>query len=96
MIPKPPSDAEQKSKTQEAEVGARCSLWAELGLAELDFLDESSAPEIDEPLLRRLVRQELPENVARAVYRLIYSYASWHHAHAKIMLDEFNKSRQAT
>ena len=67
-------------------------MWRELGLNEPDFLDASLAPEVDEVLLRRLIRQELPENVERALYRLIYSFSSWHEAHGKMLLDELKKS----
>lgn len=89
-----PLDAEQKSAAHNVEEEKRQSLWAELGLTEPEFLDESLAPEVDERLLRRLIRQELPEKVARAVYRRIYSFKSWHHAHAQVLLDELRKSRQ--
>ena len=95
MTSKPPTDAGHPSETQDTEVRAQRSLWAELGLNEPDFLDESLAPEVDEPLLRSLIRQELPEKVARAVYRLICSFASWHHAHTKLLLEELKRSRQA-
>lgn len=91
----PPLDAEQKSAAHDAEKEVPKSAWAELGLSEPEFLDDSLAPEVDDGLLRRLVRQELPENVARAVYRLIYSFASWHHAHSQVLLEELKKSRQA-
>ncbi|MGH7136271.1 MAG: hypothetical protein ACREHD_11065 [Pirellulales bacterium] len=90
----PPLDAEQKSAAHDAEEETRQSLWADLGLTEPEFLDDSLAPDVDEGLLRRLVRQELPEKIARAVYRRIYSFASWHHAHAQVLLDELKKSRQ--
>lgn len=90
-----PLDAEQKSAAHDAKEEKRQSLWADLGLPELEFLDDSLAPEVDERLLRRLIRQELPEPASRAVYRLICSFKSWHSAHAQVMLDEFKKSRQA-
>jgi hypothetical protein len=67
---KPPTDAGHPSEDQETEVSEPHSLWAELGLNEPEYLDESLAPEVDEPLLRSLIRQELPEKVARTVYRL--------------------------
>lgn len=88
-----PLGAEQKPAAHDVEEETRQSLWAELGLTEPEFLDESLAPEIDEALLRRLVRQELPEKVARAVYRRIYSFKSWHHAHAQVLLDELREPR---
>lgn len=67
------------------------ALWRELGLGEPDFLDPSMAPEVDEVLLRHLVRQELPQSVARALYRLIYSYPNWHEAHGNVLRDEIEK-----
>jgi hypothetical protein len=93
---KPPTDAGHPSEDQETEVSDPHSLWAELGLSEPDYLDESLAPKVDEPLLRSLIRQELPEKVARAVYRLICSFASWHHAHTKLLLEELKRSREPT
>lgn len=95
MTNESPLDAEQKPAAHDADEERRQSLWADLGLKEPEFLDDSLAPEVDERLLRRLVRQELPEQVARAVYRLICSFKSWHSAHAQVMLDELKKSRQA-
>lgn len=73
--------------------GGPQSFWAELGLPEPEFLDESLAPAVNEAVLRSLVRQELPERGARAVYRLIYAFRSWHEAHAKILLEELSKTR---
>lgn len=96
MTSRPPTDAGHPSENQNTQVGAPRSLWAELGLNEPEFLDESSAPEVDEALLRSLIRQELPEKVARAAYRLIYSYKSWHQAHALVLLDEFKKLRRSS
>lgn len=96
MTDQSPLDAEQKPTAHGSEEETRQSLWADLGLTEPEFIDDSLAPKVDDALLRRLVRQELPENVARAVYRLIYSFASWHHAHAQVVLEELKKSRQAT
>jgi hypothetical protein len=92
---KPPSDAGHPSADQGPEAGTGRSLWAELQLDAPDFLDESLAPEVDEGLLRSLIRQELPEKVARAVYRLICSFASWHRAHSKLLLEELKASRHA-
>jgi hypothetical protein len=91
----PQPDAGQESKKQDAKGGARQSFWNDLGLTEPEYIDEALAPAIDEPLLRQLVRQELPENVARAVYRLIYSFSSWHQAYGTLLLDELKKARQA-
>lgn len=69
------------------------SFWAELRLPEPEFFDESLAPAVNEAVLRSLVRQELPVNGARAVYRLVYSFRSWHEAHAKVLLEELIKTR---
>jgi hypothetical protein len=68
------------------------SLWAELGLPEPEPLGEGQAPPVDWEILRRLVRQELPEQAARMTFRLIDSYSEWNAAHAKLLVDEF-KSR---
>lgn len=95
MTNEPPFDTEQKSAEHYSASESRQSLWADLGLSELKFLDESLAPEVDERLLRRLVRRELPEIVVPAVYRRIFSFKSWHRAHAQIVLDEFKKLPKA-
>lgn len=96
MTSKPPTDAGHPSDYQGNETGARRSLWTELDLDAPDFLDESMAPEVDEGLLRSLIRQELPEKISRALYRLICSFASWHHAHTKLLLEELKASREAS
>ena len=56
------------------------------------FRDESLAPELDEDLLRALVRRELPQPSARLVYRLVYSFKSWHEAHTRILVEEFRRN----
>lgn len=50
--------------------------------------DESLAPEVDQELLKSLVRQQLPEKKARAVYQLIHSFKSWDLAHTKTLIAE--------
>lgn len=95
MTNEPPLGTEQQSAEHYSASERRRSLWTELGLSELKFLDESLAPEVDESLLRRLVRRELPEIVVPAVYRRILSFKSWHRAHAQIVLDEFRKLPKA-
>lgn len=95
MTSKPPSNAGHPSDDQNVSVAEPRSLWAELELDAPEFLDESLAPEVDEGILRSLIRQELPEKVDRAVYRLICQFASWHRAHTKLLLEELNASRQA-
>ena len=55
------------------------------------FLDESLAPQVDQELLAALVRQELPEEDARLVYRLIHSFQSWSEAHTQIVAAEFRR-----
>jgi hypothetical protein len=64
------------------------SLWEELGVTEPEYLDERLAPPVDRELLRRLVRHELSETAARAVSRMIVTFASWRDAHAEILLEE--------
>lgn len=92
---KPPSHAGHPSDDQNVNVAEPPSLWAELELDAPEFLDESLAPEVDEGLLRSLIRQELPEKVDRAVYQLICQFASWHRAHTKLLLEELHASRRA-
>jgi hypothetical protein len=70
------------------------SLWAALGLPEPLRQDESLAPEIDHDLLVRLVRRELPEEQARAVYHLIHAFQSWTDAHAQVVTDEFHRQHK--
>lgn len=91
LVNSEPRPGAERFDANETEGGAG-ALWRELGLGEPDFLDPSLAPDVDQALLRRLIRQELPENVARAVYRLIYSFSSWHEAHGRILLDELKKT----
>lgn len=57
----------------------------------LRFRDEDLAPEVDRELLWALVRQELEEHTARAVYRLVYSFQSWNDAHTEILVGEFHR-----
>ena len=56
------------------------------------FRDECLAPEVDRELLLGLVRRELSEEEAREVYRLIYSFMSWHEAHAEMLVEEFRRT----
>lgn len=95
MNPKPQRHAGQHFGRQDARTGAERSFWSELGLPETEYLDDSLAPKVDEALLLKLVRQELPEDLARPLYRLIYSFASWHQAYSAVLIDEFKKARQA-
>ena len=59
------------------------------------FQDESLAPEVDRELLQALVRRELTEETARAVYHLIHSFRSWNEAHAQILIEEFRRTQGA-
>ena len=70
------------------------SLWAALGMPEPVFRDESQAPTVDRDLLTQLVRGELSEPVARAVYRLIHSFKSWTEAHTEILISEYHRRRE--
>lgn len=56
------------------------------------FEDESIAPEVDRKLLLSLARGELPEDQARLVYRLVYSFKSWCDAHTEVLTEEFHRS----
>jgi hypothetical protein len=57
---------------------------------------EELAPEVDERLIRALVRRELAEEDARAVYRFVHAFDSWNRAHTRIVIDEFHKRGSAT
>jgi hypothetical protein len=50
--------------------------------------DESLAPAIDQTLLQKLIRRELPEAKARDVYRFVHSFASWNDAYNKAVVAE--------
>ena len=67
------------------------SLWAELGIPEPVFDADGAAPEVHLGLLRRLVRGELSERNARAVLRLVYTFANWNEAHTRVLLEELGK-----
>ena len=70
--------------------------WEELiGSPAPPFRDESLAPQIDERLLRALVRRQLSEETARAVYRLIHSFKSWMDAHSRVLIEEFQRGPDA-
>jgi hypothetical protein len=66
------------------------SLWSALGLPEPQLLERGQAPPVDWQLLRRLTRQELPDQAARMTFRLIDAYPEWNEAHAQIIVEEFN------
>jgi len=66
------------------------------------FRDESLAPEVDldivralvrrELVRRELVRRELPEETASLVFRLIYSFRSWHDAHTQALIEQYREA----
>jgi hypothetical protein len=58
------------------------------------FRDESLAPKVDRSLLLALVRRELPEGTARALYRLIYSFKSWSEAYCNTVVSDFHATKQ--
>lgn len=60
----------------------------QMGFRPCNFRDESDAPDVDEQLLLRLIRRELPEEHAALVYRLVYSFQSWHAAFSRLMREE--------
>jgi hypothetical protein len=65
------------------------SLWKALNLREPRRSDDRVAPEVDRNLLRRLVRKELPNELVRAVYRLIHAFDTWKKAFAEIVIEAF-------
>lgn len=87
-------NAEHKGEEQDRGQPPDFSLWAELGLPEPKPLANGQAPPVDWTLLRRLVRQELPERATRMTFGLIHAYSEWSAAHAKILVEEY-KARQA-
>ena len=91
MNPKPQPDAGRRVRRQALKTKAGQSFWSKLGLPETEYIDDELAPEIDKALLLRLVRQELSEDVARPLYRLIYSFSSWHQAYSAVMIDELKR-----
>ena len=91
MDPKPQSDAGREAGRQDAKTTAGQSFWSELGLPETEYVDDELAPKIDKALLLRLVRQELSEEVARPLYRLIYSFSAWHQAYSAVMIEELKR-----
>jgi hypothetical protein len=66
--------------------------WREaLGIDAPEREDEANAPPVDEELLRRYVRDELPEAVARHVDSLTARFKSWGYARCLIGAVEFRK-----
>jgi hypothetical protein len=68
------------------------SLWAELGLPEPEFLDESRAPPVDRDLIRKMMRRELPKKAADEVYRYIMLFRNWSEAHKEIVDEALDQS----
>lgn len=54
----------------------------------IPFEDKSNAPPVDEEKLRKLERNELPEDERVAVLRLTATYESWWHACRRIIKEE--------
>ncbi len=65
-----------------------------LGLTQLVFRDESSAPDVDHELLSALACRDLAEPVARLVYRLVFSFESWHDAFTQAVI-QYDRQRRA-
>ena len=65
------------------------SLWSALGLPKPQPLERGQAPPVDWTLLRRLTRQDLPEQTARMAFRMINAYPEWSEAHAQVLIEEF-------
>ncbi len=60
------------------------------------FRNECLAPEVDHELLRRLARKELSRETSRMAFRLIHSFESWRNAHADVVVEEFQRTQQAS
>jgi hypothetical protein len=81
MVPRLMSDPTgDLSKLQPPELLGSANRWH----------DESLAPDVDRGLLVALVQKKLSDESARAVYRLIHSFKSWHTAHQEALVAEFH------
>jgi hypothetical protein len=69
------------------------SIWEALGLPEPRRSDDQIAPAVDRDLLVRLVRKQLPDDAARALYRLIHAFQSWNDAYAEVVVENFRRSQ---
>lgn len=84
----------QPAAPSELDVAALRAEAEALGLVRLAFRDESSAPEVDHQLLLDLAGRQLSEPVARLVYRLVYSYPSWHEAFTQAVIQYARRRRE--
>jgi len=71
-------DSSQQLAADEAALRQQLDELYKMGFRPCNFRDERLAPTVDEELLLRLIRRELPEKSAALVYRLVYSFRSWH------------------
>lgn len=67
----------------------RRQAWNEIGGSAPAYEDDALAPDVDRPLLVRLIRGQLDPSSAAAVNRLVLSFASWRDAHAELAAAEF-------
>ena len=88
---KKPSERDSRARRL-AQGRARLSELERIARTAPNFYEESLAPELDEDLLRALVRRELSKASSRLVYRLIYSFKSWQEAHTRILVEEFRRN----
>ena len=84
-------NARSQREEEEQSTEQSNSLWSELGIPAPQAIGCGPAPEVDRELLRRLVRQELPEQAARMTHRLIDAYPEWNEAHAQLLIEEFRR-----
>ena len=70
------------------------SFWEAFRVPPPKYLAEDLAPTVDEEFLRRLVRREVPDEIARGLYELIDSFRSWHDAYLKISVEEYHRWKQ--
>jgi hypothetical protein len=52
------------------------------------FLDERLVPAVDCELLLALVRDELPDSIARDVFRFVHLFKSWNDAYCNVLVQE--------
>jgi hypothetical protein len=60
------------------------------------FRDEALAPNVDQALIKALVRRELSTADARAVYRLVYSFKSWSDAHINALVRDYQRAKEVS
>jgi hypothetical protein len=95
MTSESPDPGEQRGDQTRSELKKidLVELFARLSSTPLAFEDERLAPDVDRDVLVSLVRGELPEDEARVIYRLVYSFKSWCDAHTEVLAEQSRRRR---